>query len=417
MTTKEFRIRITESKLPAWFNEVSITINYSHIDLEIELKGLSSIHDFFTKQVEGWQKYETLPIEFQESQSHFLQQINRIEQFLENCKNYEDENSVIIQWNNIRNQICSNTNYFTFDAPKSVFLITIHSKHPEYFQGAYLFLIGQIRFSNKQDFIGSLLAYEYDSKEDSELANRINSEKKSIKQLRTDFQNQINQTETQLIEHLKKSSDEYNEYVKIIDKFKEEKELLFNEWFDASQKGFNSFDTESKSKISELEKTYEEKLRLEKPAEYWNRRAEKLKNEGWKAIKWLIGLVAFACVTLYLLLWLTPEGMLLSFVKGDAQAIKWSIIYVTFISFLAFGIRALNKVAFSSFHLARDSEEREQLTYVYLSLKKDSAIEEKDRILILQSLFSRAETGLLKDESGPTMPTNDISSKIMGNRL
>ncbi|MEN9370567.1 MAG: hypothetical protein RI952_1432 [Bacteroidota bacterium] len=106
--------------------------------------------------------------------------------------------------------------------------------------------------------------------------------------------------------------------------------------------------------------------------------------------------------------------MLLSFIKGDAQAIKWSIIYVTFISFLAFGIRALNKVAFSSFHLARDSEEREQLTYVYLSLKKDNAIEEKDRILILQSLFSRAETGLLKDESGPTMPSNDLTSKIFG---
>ena len=123
--------------------------------------------------------------------------------------------------------------------------------------------------------------------------------------------------------------------------------------------------------------------------------------------------MAFACVTLYLLLWLTPEGMLLSFVKGNAQAIKWSIIYVTFISFLAFGIRALNKVAFSSFHLARDAEEREQLTYVYLALIKDKAVDEKDKNLIMQSLFSRADTGLLKDDSGPTMP-NDFAGKILG---
>jgi hypothetical protein len=414
MTTKEFRKRISESKLPSWFNDASVNINFNQIDFEIELKGLSSIHDFFTKQVEGWQKYESLPSEFQQSQNYFTQQIQRIEQFLENCFNIEDENTIVNQWNNIRNQICSNSSYFTFDAPKSVFLITIHSKHPEYFQGAYLYFIGQFRSNNKQDFIGSLLAYEFDSKENTEFANRINSEKKSIKQLRTDFQNQINQTETQLTEHLTKSSNDYKDYITLIDNFKEDKESLFNDWFASSQNDFNNFDSESKQKIIELEKTYEEKLRLEKPAVYWSNRAKKLKDEGWKAIHWLIGIVAFACLTLYLLLWLTPEGMLLSFIKGDAQAIKWSIIYVTFISFLAFGIRALNKVAFSSFHLARDSEEREQLTYVYLSLKKDNAIEEKDRILILQSLFSRAETGLLKDESGPTMPSNDLTSKIFG---
>lgn len=143
------------------------------------------------------------------------------------------------------------------------------------------------------------------------------------------------------------------------------------------------------------------------------KKASKLNKEGWKAIYWLVGLVAFACVTLYLLLWLTPDGMLLSFIKGQASAIKWSIVYVTFISFLAYGIRALNKVAFSSFHLARDAEEREQLTYVYLSLIKDSAVDEKEKNLIMQSLFSRAETGLLKGDSGPAMP-NDITGKIFG---
>lgn len=416
MTTKEIRNKIIESKLPTVFNDLIVNINYPHIELALELKGLSTIHDFFTKQIEGWQKHGNLPNEFQQSLTHFSQQNNLIEQFLENCKNHEEEGLIKNQWNNILNQLCSNNNYFTFNSPISEFLLEIHINNPEYFSGAYSFITNQNRPVNKQELFGFLLAYEFESKGNSDLANRINLEKKSIKQLRTDFQNQINQTETQLTEHLTKSSNNYREYVALIDAFKLDKEKLFNDWFDASQKSFINFDVESQTKISELEKTYEEKLRLEKPAEYWSKRAEKLKAEGWKAVYWLIGLVGFACITLYLLLWLTPEGMLLSFIKGDAQAIKWSIIYVTFISFLAFGIRALNKVAFSSFHLARDSEEREQLTYVYLSLKKDSAIEEKDRILILQSLFSRAETGLLKDESGPTMPSNDLTSKILGNR-
>ena len=38
-------------------------------------------------------------------------------------------------------------------------------------------------------------------------------------------------------------------------------------------------------------------------------------------------------------------------------------------------------------------------------------LKKKDRQLIMQSLFSRADTGLLKDDSGPTMP-NDITGKF-----
>jgi hypothetical protein len=68
----------------------------------------------------------------------------------------------------------------------------------------------------------------------------------------------------------------------------------------------------------------------------------------------------------------------------------------------------LAKLTFSSFHLSRDAEEREQLTHFYLALKKDTAIEPEERQLILQSLFSRADTGLLKDDSSPTMPTSII---------
>ena len=68
------------------------------------------------------------------------------------------------QWNNTRNQICSQNNYFTFNSQKSKFLIGLHSNHPEYYPGACSYIIGQFRSSNKNDFIGSLLAYEFDSK-------------------------------------------------------------------------------------------------------------------------------------------------------------------------------------------------------------------------------------------------------------
>jgi hypothetical protein len=223
----------------------------------------------------------------------------------------------------------------------------------------------------------------------------------------------LSKSESEVIDLFSNTTIKFEEYTEAIDTLKNDKELLFAEWFESSKTDFNAFDTISKEKVINLEKAYQELLSLKKPAEYWNLRATKLKKEGWSAIYWLIGLVLFACLSLYLLLWLTPEGMLLSFIKGQASAIKWSIIYVTFIAFLTYGIRALNKIAFSSFHLARDAEEREQLTFVYLALIKDGSVDEKDKSLIMQSLFSRADTGLLKEDSSPTMP-NDIAGKLFG---
>jgi hypothetical protein len=312
-----------------------------------------------------------------------------------------------------KKQIENNKKLFVYDSPKTEFLIKVHRELPNYYAGAYNFIQNEYNITSKDSMIGYLLAYEFELKDYTDLTKRRNKEKSSIGRLRNDLRNQLSESETQLTEHLKSANVEFENYSQKIDEFKTEKETLFNEWFNDSKKEFEEFDSGSKQKITDLEHTYEELLRLKKPAEYWCQRGENLNKEGWKAIKLLIGLVAFACITLYLLLWLTPEGMLLSFIKGEASAIKWSIIYVTFITFLAYGIRALNKVAFSSFHLARDAEEREQLTYVYLSLIKDSAVDAKDKFLILQSLFSRADTGLLKGDSGITMP-NDISGKIFG---
>ena len=68
-------------------------------------------------------------------------------------------------------------------------------------------------------------------------------------------------------------------------------------------------------------------------------------------------------------------------------------------------MKVLSKMTFSSFHLMRDAQEREQLTYLYLALTHESEIDKSSRDIVLQSLFSRSETGLLVKENGPTMPT------------
>ena len=231
-----------------------------------------------------------------------------------------------------------------------------------------------------------------------------------------DLREQLNESETQLTEHLTNANIEYKAYVEKIDNFKIEKESLFNDWFDKSKSDFNDFDVSSKGNIDDLESTYKEKLKLEEPAKYWNKRAEKLNKQGWIAFTTLLVFVGIVVWSLGELLWKVPEQIYTSFFQDDkSAAIRWSIIYITFISFMAFCIRAITKVMFSSFHLARDCEERHTLTYFYLSLLKDSKVDEKDRQLIMQSLFSRADSGLLKDDSGPTMP-NDIAGKLFGGK-
>lgn len=417
MTTTQLKIKISESENKNWFKEKNQSFNFPYINFNTEIKGISAIYEFTNQQINGWETLEkNLPQELLSSKNYFIAIRDSIAQFVENYYS-QAPNYLESYWNNVISQV-NNIRQFplTYNCPEAEFLISVHKNVPESFLGAFYFIVNQINANITQDknyYIGTQLAYEFTMKDHTDISLRRNAEKSSISNIRNDFNKYLSKSETEVIEHLSNANDKYIKYAEAIDSFKNEKELLFTEWFDISKNDFKIFDTESKDKIINLEKAYQELLSLKKPAEYWQLRATKLKKEGWSAIYWLIGLIIFACISLYLLLWLTPEGMLLSFIKGHASAIKWSIIYVTFIAFLTYGIRALNKIAFSSFHLARDAEEREQLTFVYLALIKDGSVDEKDRSLIMQSLFSRADTGLLKEDSSPTMP-NDIAGKLFG---
>lgn len=93
------------------------------------------------------------------------------------------------------------------------------------------------------------------------------------------------------------------------------------------------------------------------------------------------------------------------------DTIQGIVIFGSSLAVYAFLIRILSRLVFSAFHLMRDAEEREQLTYLYLSLINEKKIDEESRDIILQALFSRSETGLLTGESASTMPRlgmNDI---------
>jgi hypothetical protein len=157
------------------------------------------------------------------------------------------------------------------------------------------------------------------------------------------------------------------------------------------------------AKMTELHRLYSEKLRLESPAQYWKEleMAYTRRGHSWiaAAISGVIALAWFATSLVY-----KPPDILNSkdFTLGG---FKGAVIITLALSMAVYLINFLVKMATSSFHLASDARERRQLTHIYLALIKEQAMEEKDRSIILTALFSRSDTGLLKHDASPAMPT------------
>lgn len=413
MTNAELKEKISEATEQEWFKTVSWDFAGTKIT------GLYAIYEFINQQVEGWEKYETLPNEFVAIKRYFTNIRNSIETFVTNISSSQID--LQQRWQRqVLNQPANRTNVkiLTYNSPETIFLLKVYQETPNYFQGAYHFILqinqNQYQLNNPHFFYGAILAYEFTLKDKTEITSRIKAEQSSITALRNDFQEHLLESMQQLSAHLSDANTNYAEYTKKIDELKTEKESLFSTWFESikNEQWQTWFDPTVK-KVADLEETYKEKLKLEEPAKYWDERAKKLKVQGWWSLGILVGLVVMICVFLGLILWNPPEIFKASILSDDkSTAIKWILIYATLLSFLAYCIRALSKIMFSSFHLARDCEERHTLTYFYLSLLKDSKVADSDRQLIMQSLFSRADTGLLKEDSSPTMP-NDMISKVI----
>lgn len=208
------------------------------------------------------------------------------------------------------------------------------------------------------------------------------------------------------------------------------------EWFDSTKQSFEEAERERTKRLDDIEGLYEEKLKLEAPAKYWADRAKGLFRAG---IGWALasaGTVAIGAWVLWEFFLSFDQSVELMKVAAEAagaadkdvksvlityfssaQNLKSMIAFTVIVSAILFLLRTFIKLSLSAFHLSLDAKEREQLSYMYLSLiqtgqnLKTDLIKEKDREIILQALFSRADTGLLKGDSSPTMP-GDLSNLL-----
>ena len=173
---------------------------------------------------------------------------------------------------------------------------------------------------------------------------------------------------------------------------------------------FNSDLQDWHQKMDDLENLYNEKLRLSKPAEYWSKAAKKYDTQGKRWSWLLVGLVAVGVglFAYFFIQWLQGQE-----IGIELDTIQGAIIFGTIVALFAFILRVVSRLVFSSFHLMRDAQEREQLTYLYLSLANETEVDEKSREIVLQALFSRSQTGLISQDHGPTMPIVEAGREIM----
>jgi len=257
--------------------------------------------------------------------------------------------------------------------------------------------------TNRDYLRGYTLAYEYELQDESRITKRRLAEEKSISSIR----NQLVKKKNELISEVVDFETEI-----IVWKTNTQKE--FSEWHknqiknsdDASIYQSNNFHSQLSSwieKIGELENIYKEKLRFDSPASYWRVKAKKFRNQG---TFWALALVTSIATGIcyfsnFFIAWLQGQQTELKL-----QSLEGIVLFAAILSTFAFLIKSLSRLTFSSFHLQRDAEEREQLTHLYLALSNEKEVDVESRRIVLQALFSRSESGLLANENGPTMPGN-----------
>ena len=159
-------------------------------------------------------------------------------------------------------------------------------------------------------------------------------------------------------------------------------------------------------KITALEAAYSKKLQLEGPAQHWKKLSRFYLGWGWGLlfVSLLLGGIAI-CVLLWLL-FQSDTIVLFNECKLSLSTIRASLILIAATSMAGYLLHLFTKLAISCFHLSRDYRERFQLTNVFLALLRDGDVKCDDQVkqIVMQALFSRSDTGLLKGEHSFMMP-------------
>lgn len=210
---------------------------------------------------------------------------------------------------------------------------------------------------------------------------------------------------------LQEISNDSDEQYKEITTFIETKHNEIQKQFDEQSKGVKEFRSliniwqeEKEARLNNLEETYKDKLSLEAPETLWYNRSKEYRRfaKCWTGV--LVFFVVALVVALRELVIVIHEYSLDA--VQEIPFISKSFILVSIISFFVYIIRVLIKIVMSNHHLATEYEQKAALTRFYQALTyAGTDITKEERILIIHSLFSKSDTGLVKTDS-----SNDVDA-------
>lgn len=224
----------------------------------------------------------------------------------------------------------------------------------------------------------------------------------SSSNLYSTMENNINESINEIInskdDYINFMNEEKDNYIA----FKNEEKEKFDNWFTKSDEEYNSFMNDSRKNLSNLEKTYSEKLKVEEPSKFMLEKSNEYKK---KTIHWAIAVVIVSAILLVLLGFiLSPKiefGKKIITVNlfSTEMPVYSSIIILSMICLIIYVIRIFIKIMMSSKHLSEEYRQKYVLTYFYLSLVNSGNLDEKLGNIILSLLFTKADTGLIKTDS------------------
>ncbi|MEQ6391290.1 DUF6161 domain-containing protein [Bacillaceae bacterium S4-13-58] len=363
-------------------------------------KSIDHFYIFVKGEVEFWDKCTTgKPNAIR---SHFTNILNLLDQI----KNYnfeQHEQNIKQNMEQIVNNIKINRYPCVFSSTSiGMFINQQYQVNSLYAEAACEFFLNtsgngtfQSSITNKDIFTGLVHAFFH---EHPKVAKTVyKNEKEALEFLKSEYTNSLTTLDGEYYEKMESLENHTTEYHNGL-----------NNWKNEIQTSTESFVESKKNELTDLVNLYEEKLKLEGPAKYWEETKKEYKEIGYR---WMGAAVLETVIFIGFLTFL-----LNSLPSNDTQfnfnSIKMTIILTVIISSGVFLINFFIRLSTSAFHLSRDANERHQLAYVYLALLKDKSVEESDRSIVLQSLFSRADTGLLKGDSSPTLPDGLLGQAI-----
>lgn len=374
----------------------------------INFDNLEKLYEFVENECDYWEKCINGSVE--QIRVHF----NNILNWLKSISNPNTN-----EYNQPEGNINNIIKYITLNRFPAVFSITSRGKliKETYMKSSnrgdalcdYLFNNRITSISDFESFKGTIQGFLLN---DSELA--LAAEREAEFEVLSDLHNKYN---GKIEESYSKFLEKTKEEDKRLEDLNEATSNLFKQTQDSAKELLENKRTELDnltSELFELEKTYKEKIALSAPAEYWKELSGAYNKKGnlWTQIS--IGLSCALITLLTYILYHLPKILTETNNKITYDNIRGTIIFVLIVSTAVYAINLFVKLALSAYHLSRDAKEREQLTYVYLALIKENAIDTTERNIVLQSVFSRADTGLLKGDSSPTLP-DGILSQVLKN--